>query len=326
MRAWLPALIVLAACSGAPSGPREDPLAADWYPELTRYGMVRIEGGKMIAADDVLPYEVNTPLFTDYAAKLRTVWIPPGGQATYREDGTFDFPVGTILTKSFGFEQRWIETRLLIRRESGWDGTTYVWDDAQKNALRRPGGTTTTGAKPGELYVVPSSTQCGKCHEQDGAFGPIGLTALQINRDGLLERWAQAGKLAGLSESPPKLPQFTDASLSTETRARAYLHANCAHCHSPRGEARTTGLFLGYGETDPLRLGLCKAPVAAGMASAGLDYDVVPGDPDHSILVYRMQSTTPSVMMPELGRTLPHAEAVSAVSAWIRALPQTPCK
>jgi hypothetical protein len=70
-------------------------------------------------------------------------------------------------------------------------------------------------------------------------------------------------------------------------------------------------------ESDPYTLGVCKPPVAAGKAAATQKYDVVPGQPGASILVYRMTSTEPSVAMPELGRSLEHVEAVDLVSQWI---------
>ena len=56
--------------------------------------------------DRVVPYELNTPLFSDYALKLRTVWMPPETTATYRSDREFDFPVGTIISKTFHYVRR----------------------------------------------------------------------------------------------------------------------------------------------------------------------------------------------------------------------------
>jgi hypothetical protein len=73
--------------------------------------------------------------------------------------------------------------------------------------------------------------------------------------------------------------------------------------------------------TDPYRLGACKTPVATGKAASDLSYDVVPGQPDASILVYRMEATTPSIMMPEIGRSVVHTEAVAVVRDWISAMP-----
>lgn len=82
-----------------------------------------------------------------------------------------------------------------------------------------------------------------------------------------------------------------------------------------------SGLYLGFAVTDTMHLGVCKPPVATGRASAGLQFDVVPGQPDQSIVVARMQATEPSIAMPELGRSLVHAEAVAVVRDWIAAMP-----
>ena len=40
-------------------------------------------------------------------------------------------------------------------------------------------------------------------------------------------------------------------------------------------------------------------------------------NPDGSILLYRVESTEPGVMMPELGRTLADPAAVELLRAWI---------
>jgi hypothetical protein len=111
----------------------------------------------------------------------------------------------------------------------------------------------------------------------------------------------------------------------TPSRARAYLQANCYYCHNGAGEARTTGLVLSTDEADPYTLGVCKPPIAAGKAAANEQYDIVPGHPEQSILVYRMHSTAPSIMMPEIGRSLEHAEAVDLVSQWIAGMTSAGC-
>lgn len=107
------------------------------------------------------------------------------------------------------------------------------------------------------------------------------------------------------------------AKATLDGRARSYLAGNCAFCHNPKGEARTTGLFLTFAETDPARLGRCKSPVAAGAATGDLRFDVVPGQPDASILLARTIATEPSIAMPEIGRSVVHTEGVQLVRAWI---------
>jgi hypothetical protein len=47
-------------------------------------------------------------------------------------------------------------------------------------------------------------------------------------------------------------------------------------------------------------------------------YDVVAGHPEQSILVHRMESTEPKILMPELGRSLVHKEGLELIREWIR--------
>jgi hypothetical protein len=64
-----------------------------------------------------------------------------------------------------------------------------------------------------------------------------------------------------------------------------------------------------------------KAPVAAGHGSGGHMYDIVPGKPDESIFVYRLESQDPSIMMPNVGRRLVFEPAVNLVREWIQNMP-----
>ena len=66
---------------------------------------------------------------------------------------------------------------------------------------------------------------------------------------------------------------------------------------------------------------MLEPPVAAGLGSVGLQYDVLPGHPNASILLRRVQSTTPGVMMPEFGRTQVDEEGVSLLREWIDSMP-----
>ena len=312
--------------------------------------MVSVQNGAVVPKGGVVPYDLNTPLFSDYAVKYRTVWLPPGAQVAYVPDGRFEFPVGTVITKSFGFPAdfrapnatttgvHWLETRVLVRGPDGWAGSSYTWDDAQAEATIAPGGEVVSlsfidaqGVTQTPSYLVPSQAECKKCHANDGAMITLGPSAAQLNRsftypgdgggvENELAHWSRLGLLSGAPspEAAPVLPVFDDPSTGDVTaRSRAYLQANCSYCHNGNGEARTSGLRLLVSETDPYALGVCKPPVAAGKASAGEQYDVVPGHPEQSILVTRMESVAPSIAMPELGRSLEHVEAVQVVSDWI---------
>ncbi len=230
-----------------------------------------------------------------------------------------------------------IETRLLVHYEDGWRALPYVWNAAQDEAfleiagdvreIELIGGATDTTF----VYVVPDQNQCAGCHVADmssKALMPLGPKVWQLHRafdveaggGDQLRRWAEHGLLAGLPDSPPAAPHWDDESAPLEIRAKAYLDANCAHCHNERGPADTSALDLSFDAPVDRRYGICKPPVAVGRGSGNRPYDIVPGNPDASILVYRMEETDPAIAMPELGRSTVHREGVALVRDWIASL------
>lgn len=310
---------------------------------LSGWNLFRGHSPKLIPSAGVVPYDLNTPLFSDYAEKYRFVWMPPGTSAEYRTDGPFEFPVGTILAKTFAFpqngraEERLIETRLLVHAKSGWVSLPYIWDDAQREATLQLvpdpvaiNFTDTAGKHQDFTYVIPNANECHQCHDNQKVLLPIGPKARNLNKDyaystgteNQLEHWARVGYLRGLPEanSRPRVAQWTDKATPVAERARAYLDNNCAHCHQPGGQAGYTGVDFRWSQTDVAHMGLCKSPNSAGEVGA-LRYDLVPGRPEQSILIYRLESTAPKVSMPALGRDVVHVEGVQLLREWIGSLP-----
>ena len=343
--------VVAAFVAGAPALAVNDAALMAEKPakRLSAYGLFA-DGRAQIPAEGVIPYDVSTPLFTDYASKKRFVYVPSGKAAAYEPQTVFDFPVGTALVKTFWYpglevddgraaDFDLIETRLLIRKEAGWVAYPYVWRPDGSDAELKLAGKKLDIAfaapdnRPLETrYVVPNVNQCKGCHVADGAFRPIGPKARNLNhaydyRSGpqnQILHWSEAGILEGAPERGeplfPKMARWDDEEADLNARARAYLDVNCGHCHNPAGPASTTGLYLDWSEEDPAHWGIRKRPVAAGRGSGGLEFAIAPGDPDASIIVYRMSSTDPGVMMPELGRGLAHDEGIALVRAWIAGL------
>jgi uncharacterized repeat protein (TIGR03806 family) len=292
----------------------------------------------------VIPYDLNTPLFSDYSDKYRFVWMPSGTSAQYRDDGPFEFPVGTVLAKTFAFPvgersaEKLIETRLLVHSKAGWVALPYVWDEKQSDATLQlvpdpvPVKWTDTSGRPHDFtYVIPNANECRECHENQKVLLPIGPKARNLNRDyayedgpeNQLERWTRVGYLQGLpaAAARQRAAKWDDpGSGSVTDRARAYLDNNCAHCHQPGGQAGYTGVDLRLTQTDPAHQGFCKSPNSAGAVGA-LRYDVVPGRPEESILIFRLESTAPKVSMPALGRDVVHVEGVKLLRQWIESLP-----
>jgi uncharacterized repeat protein (TIGR03806 family) len=312
-------LAAAAALAGAKPDAYEPPR------RLSEWGL--FEGGK--PAPGVHAFDVSVPLFSDYADKSRFLRLPAGQSAVYREEGPLELPVGSVLAKSFGYGGRLLETRLLVRRPSGWVGLPYVWDAAQTDAVLKPAGAAIDGVAAAHggraetlRYLVPNMNQCKACHEAGGrgALAPLGVTAANLGA-ARLRRWKEAGILREARRPRVEYPALADAAAPLERRARAYLDVNCAHCHNPRGPASTAGLDLRFSQKDPVKLGIGKPPVAAGRGTGGRRLGVVPGRPDESILLHRMESIEPGVMMPELGRRLADDEGVELVRRWIAALP-----
>ena len=307
------------------------------------------DGPGLTPNDGVVPYDLNSPLFTDYAAKYRFVWLPDGTSMAWDDTQSFDAPVGAAIIKTFSqladlrdpaAGQRLLETRLLYRTSDEWGAVTYVWDADQTDAVKKIAGDTiatswihTDGQPRANNYSVPNSNQCKNCHEElDDIVGLIGPKARHINREldygagpeSQLQHFIDIGYLSGAPADPmdwPVAPVWDDESSGTlEQRARAWLDINCAHCHNPRGAARTSGLDLVVSQDNPFDYGICKPPVAAGAGSGGRQYTIVPGQPDESIMVFRLESIEPDIQMPELGRRLVHEESVAMIREWITAM------
>lgn len=294
-------------------------------------------------AAGVIPFQLSTPLFSDGALKYRFVHVPDGRAALYHDTEAFDFPDGTALIKTFAFPAdyrepekniRLIETRVLLRHSDGWRASAYLWNAEQTDAVLKIAGAkveiatiAADGSPLAFTYSVPNKNQCKACHAFNGEIVPLGPKARNLNRDlvyksgteNQLAYWTEAGILAGapLPKDAPAVPDWHDASAAVDTRARTWLDVNCAHCHRMEGPASNSGLWLTFGEKDSVKIGVMKRPVAAGKGSGDRQFDILPGDPDGSILPYRVESTEPGVMMPELGRHIADPEAVVLLRAWI---------
>ena len=362
-------LLALIVCACARTPPPVHSFAQGRPEHLSDWHVVFISGGRLALNAHVLPYDLTTPLFSDYAHKLRTLWLPPGAAAQYSPDQSFEFPVGTVITKTFYYPRaggspeavartydashdfagtgldlaqvRLIETRVLVKREKGWQALPYVWNAAQTDAeLARTGDevplelVASDGTRERFTYVVPNENQCAGCHVVDlktKAIAPIGPKARHLNRDydypegreNQLAYLVKAGYLTGLPPLPdvPRNANWRDESQPLEARARAYLDVNCGHCHNPKGPADTTALTFDVGTPVDRHLGLCKPPVAAGRGTGDHLFDIVPGHPQDSILPFRMASQEPGVMMPEQGRGTVHREGLELIRNWIAAMP-----
>ncbi|MFK7841114.1 MAG: SO2930 family diheme c-type cytochrome [Sphingorhabdus sp.] len=324
------AIVALTFSVGArePAGVADAVILSDGLPRsLSDYRFFK-DGAGWKPNERVEPYALNMPLFTDYAEKYRFVYVPEGQQAKASGDGLLDFPVGSALIKSFGYEidgkPRLLETRVLLHRADGWLALPYVWNEAQTEARLKVAGaripvtfTDPSGEERSIRYGVPNKNQCKECHGLSDAVMPIGPKARNLTHDGQLANFVRLGLVDQNPKVEYRIPTWGEANAPLNDRARGYLDINCAHCHNVNGSASNSGLFLTYEEKMPVRFGVYKRPVAAGRGSGTHDFDIAPGDPDGSIMIYRLNSLDPGISMPEVGRSMVHDEGVALLSQWI---------
>lgn len=336
--------LVITVVANLASMPKAGEAIFERKEKLSAYNFFTGRLADLQPASSVIPYDINSVLFSNYAEKLRFIKLPNGTKASYKAKGPLDFPKGTVIIKNFYYEhdfrkpgagRKIIETRLLVNEAAGWTAYPYVWNEEQTEAFYDVAGDVkkvsyinASGKRIRIDYIIPNKNQCKGCHIRGDKMLPIGPTARQLNRaytypagkQNQLRYWQQRGLLEGLPDlqTIDKFPSMNDQSQPLEARARAYLDVNCGTCHHPQGPANTSGLFLHYGQDASVELGIMKSPVAAGRGAGKNSFDIVPGKPHRSILSFRMQTNDPGIAMPELGREQIHKEGVRLINEWIK--------
>lgn len=321
------------------------------YSKLSTYSFFSGDLKNLTPISKVIPYEPASSLFTDYAQKKRFIWMPEGTKATYEEDGkTLNFPIGTILIKNFYYTTlqpnntaKIIETRLMIRKSTGWIFAEYIWNDAQTEASLVTGEDFSSGSsqtitfkKPNDEvittdYRIPSENECFACHRVDGKPVPIGTKPQNLNTvynystnniKNQLQKLVDEGYLASYPASIASTVDYHDTTKPVDIRLRSYLDANCSHCHQQNARCDYRALRLNFNQTSNLtNLGVCLT--AAEPVNSTISKIVAPGNYNKSVMHYRLQSVDESNRMPLLGRTVVHDEGLLLVQQWISSLNQT---
>lgn len=278
----------------------------------------------------ILSYDVNTQLWSDGAGKERGLYLPAGSKITYSDDTTsWEPPLGAVAIKTFLLGSKVIETRLLRREADGWHGASYRWNEAGTDANLM----TSSAAVPisGQVWLYPSRGDCLRCHTK-AASQVLGLSTAQLNLDhdvqgnGTVAAQITTFKQLGVLSNPPaqdpsmlaRFPAPTDLTAPLSVRARAYLHANCAHCHQPGGLADAT-FDIRY--TTPLASsGLCGVAPQKGDAEVPGSQLITLGSPLNSVMWLRMTSLKPTLRMPTLGTTVIDSTGANLIYDWIRSL------
>ncbi|MBL0194624.1 MAG: PQQ-dependent sugar dehydrogenase [Myxococcales bacterium] len=309
------------------------PPATTTFPEkLSDTGCFQKSNPKL-PVSAMIPYSPNSPFWSDGAEKERYFAIPDGAKITVTASGDFDFPIGTVLAKSFRIAGKLVETRLFARHDDGeWGGYSYEWNDTETDATLLPAGKVKTVGTTAWTY--PSRGDCFRCHTA-AAGRSLGLELGQLNGDGVypstnrisnqLRTLDRAGFLTAPLPDPATLvaypPPFEASAGSLEARARSYLHSNCSNCHRPGGTARGNFDFLYASTLAGSRM--CGAtPVAGDLGVAGAKV-LDPSKPATSLLSLRMRAPA-ACRMPPLATRQVDAQGALLVDDWIRSLATCP--
>jgi uncharacterized repeat protein (TIGR03806 family) len=345
-----------------PAGPCTPPATADQpIAKLSQTGCMDAKDPTRMAAI-VVPYEVNSPLWSDTADKTRGFVVPAGKKIHVKDctatpaectQGTQDsgkwvMPVGTVMVKSFMFDGKLIETRLLVHPDATtWNGYSYQWNEAQTEATVVPPDEdpslnnmrATVAFSTGKRtinWVFPYRFDCGRCHT-DEAGGTLGPETRQMNRvvggTNQLDKW----KALSLFETPPATPYQAalvlpyDGQLGTvpakatiEQRARSYLHANCAYCHRPDDPAVN---WLDFRVDTALKdTGACGATPMRGSVGVQNALILKPGKPMESAIWLRMHApyTEDKTRMPWLATYVVDDKGLAVIGDWIQSITACP--
>jgi uncharacterized repeat protein (TIGR03806 family) len=300
-----------------------------------------------------VPYEVNSPLWSDSADKTRAFVLPAGKKIRVKDcalspaecngsadDGKWVFPIGTVMIKNFTFDGKFVETRLFIRaNDVTWVGYGYEWNEAQTDAtvvgFDRVSVMFDTGRRT-VAWHYPSRMDCMTCHNEAGG-STLGPETAQMNRivagTNQIDRFQSLGLFEAAPAKPykpalvtpyPGQPGAPPSSATLEQKARSYLHANCGFCHRPGGALSTFDLRYDV----PLAATM-TCNVAVTKSASGVDPLVTkllaPGDLGRSAISIRMTQMDPDAgRMPQIGSYVVDDAAVTLVNDWIQSLQACP--
>lgn len=296
----------------------------------------------------IIPYTVNSPLWSDGAAKKRWIAIPNDGRynssgerITFDSNAPWKFPEGTVFIKHFELPKKVndptdnyrLETRFFIigKHNKGY-GLTYQWNDEGTDAILLGGGTSKTFQVEDEFgsfftqeWNYPSRTQCLTCHN-DNADYVLGVNTHQLNGsldyDFLGESMNQIDffKDIGVLSSNVhagshyrKSYAIDDSSVSLHSRIKSYMDANCASCHRDGGVPKIS-MDLRYNQ--PITLHNTINVEVESHASQEGSMIIQTGSHQDSEF-WRRDASVEDGKMPPLGRTMVDQHYVDSLAKWI---------
>ena len=291
-------------------------------------------------APGLLPYQPNLTFWSDYAVKRRWFTIPDATSTmSWSRDGSWTFPSGQIWVKHFDLEtergnpaspKKRIETRLLVKNDSGVYGVSYRWNDAGTDAtLVEDGGDdfpvniTVAGAPYAQQWRIPSRAQCITCHSPQAGHS-LSFNTRQLNLANtingftgnqldLLHNQGYFSNNPGSSNLLPRHLRPGETAYPLEARVRSYLAVNCAYCHAGVSGTAPTA-WDGRHELTLDQTGLVNG--VSGLAGGAFKL-IVPGDTAHSIVLHRLAVTGGFTRMPPLGSNETDPVDIALITDWI---------
>jgi uncharacterized repeat protein (TIGR03806 family) len=345
-----------------PSSPVKVDLTQVPYPKLSDYHFFDGDLKNQIPSLNVIPYAPVSGLFTDYAHKKRFVWMPIGVKATFNGDSNvLELPIGAALIKTFYYDNvqpnnttRILETRIMIRKQTGWIFADYVWNETQTEAYLDLNGSFVNISWKDDNniikttdYRIPSEVQCIICHKStENVSGslqtihiPIGIKPQNLNfnysygtsSQNQLTKWIDQGYLENNFTLPTEnntAIDYNDTSKTLEKRARSYVDINCAHCHQNGKHCDYRPMRFAFNETGNANgltnMGVCVDTQDMQNFAPALGKIVTPGNINRSMMYYRLNTTNETYRMPLHGRTIIHEEGLNLIGQWINSL--QPCQ
>jgi uncharacterized repeat protein (TIGR03806 family) len=317
------------------------------FPKLLSQTGAFADVARLIPSPALIPYTVNSPLWSDGAHKTRWMAVPTGEKIGYADKGEWTFPAGTVMVKHFELSvdeshpeiRRRLETRLLVRDATGSVyGLTYKWrpDNSDADLILTSLSEdvtirTASGQNRTQSWFYPGQTDCLRCHTPAAGY-VLGVKARQLNgpmeypqthvTDNQLHTLSHIGLFnGGIDENKldaiAKLVSVGDAHAPIEQRARSYLDANCSHCHRPGG---VHALWDARFDTALSAAGMINATSLNQVGVRGSRV-IKPGDLEHSTMYRRVNSLDPVAKMPPVARNTIDPSAVDAIGQWISSMP-----
>lgn len=289
------------------------------------------------------PYEVNVPFWSDGAIKRRWFSLPTSDSyLSYTNAGAWQAPSGTVWVKHFDLPvlgngtvaPRRVETRLLVRTDTGIYGASYRWRDDQTDADLVPeAGANSTfqvlrnGTNHNQTWHFPALSECATCHNAPAGYS-LGFNSAQLNRS-VVKNGTAVNQITALSDAgyfadPPVAPEYSrslapldDPATSRRWLARSFLAANCTACHFPSGPTRAT--WDARPELELSDLGIIGAAAFDNVSdpfTSVTNYIVQPGDLTISTLYRRLADDAP-YHMPPLATTELDTAVLPLLAGWI---------